>query len=198
MNKQCELLLTGGVVVTVDDGRRVLDPGAVAIQGDRIVAVGTVDELAVYEATRRIDCKGKMITPGFVDCHNHTAEALVRGVGEGMSLWPWLSTFMLPYMDQNTTEETLAGVNVSAIEAISRGTTCVVDLHEAPVDLETTLAVADAIECAGLRGVVARGMFGPETDVVGRSDPPLKRTFQYSIDDEIAITRAAMGSKCWR
>jgi 5-methylthioadenosine/S-adenosylhomocysteine deaminase len=74
----------------VDNDRRVLESGAIAIQNQKIVAVGTTDELADYEAKRRVNCKGKLITPGFVDCHNHTADALLRGIGEGMSLWPWL------------------------------------------------------------------------------------------------------------
>ncbi|MEU5852671.1 hypothetical protein [Saccharopolyspora shandongensis] len=37
----CDLLLSGGTVVTMDDERRILEPGAVAINGDRIIAVGT-------------------------------------------------------------------------------------------------------------------------------------------------------------
>ena len=37
----CDLLLTNGSVITVDDERRVHEPGAVAIRGDRILAVGT-------------------------------------------------------------------------------------------------------------------------------------------------------------
>ena len=54
--ERCDLLLTGGTVITMDDGRRVLDTGAVAVTADRIVAVGTPDELSDYQAVRTIDC----------------------------------------------------------------------------------------------------------------------------------------------
>jgi hypothetical protein len=30
----CDLLITGGIVITVDDERREIDPGAIAIQGE--------------------------------------------------------------------------------------------------------------------------------------------------------------------
>ena len=68
-NSTCDLLLTGGSVITVDDERRVLEPGAVAISGERIVAVGTPEELAEYLAARTIDCTGKAVIPGLIDSH---------------------------------------------------------------------------------------------------------------------------------
>ncbi len=194
--KYCDLLLSGGIVVTVDDERRVFDPGAIAIRGDRIVAVGTTNELSDYVVERFIDCTGKLITPGFVDCHNHLFESMLRGVGEGMKLWPWLSQLLQPYGDKVTREEAVAAVTNCALEAIRNGTTYVVDNHYAPTDLETTLAVADAIESTGLRGTVARGMYGHPTDISDEFGfDVLDRTFLYSVDEEIDITRAAMEAR---
>src|SRR5260370_32592609 len=84
-----DLLLTGGAVVTVDDERRVIEPGAIAVAGDRIVAVGTPADLQGLRAERTVDTGGKAITPGFIDCHNHMFQLIARGLGEGMALWPW-------------------------------------------------------------------------------------------------------------
>ena len=88
----CDLLVTGGALITVDDGRRVIDPGAVAITGERIADVGTVDELRHYVADRVIDASGAAVLPGLVDTHQH----LTRGLGEGLELWPSPSDFMWP------------------------------------------------------------------------------------------------------
>ena len=159
------------------------------------MAVGTDGDLAGYEARRRVDCRGKLVLPGFVDCHNHLFEAMLRGIGDGMALWPWLSKLMMPFTDRVTREEALAAVRVAAIEAIRNGTTCVLDNHYAPVDLDTTLAVSAAIESTGLRGVVARGMYGPRNNLTDSVNLDLERTFIFSIDDEISITRAAMEAR---
>ncbi|MCY4664028.1 MAG: amidohydrolase [Acidimicrobiaceae bacterium] len=187
----CDLLLTGGSVVTVDDERRVLEPGAVAISGERIDAVGTPEELANYEAGRTIDCTDKAVIPGLIDAHTHTFQGLGRGLGDGMSLYPWLTDFMWPFARVVSTEEAWAGVRLTALEAARAGTTAVLDDHYAPVDVDTTVGVARAIEEVGLRGVVARGIYGPPADVTRHYDIP-DYLFAMTSEEELEITGASI------
>ena len=189
--RSCDLLLKSGSVVTVDDDRRVIEPGSVAVSGNQIVAVGSDEELADYSATRTIDCSGKAIIPGLIDTHNHLFQGLARGLGEGMPLWTWLTDFMWPFSTNITPEEARIGALLGAVEAARAGTTAVVDNHYAPTDLGTTLAVAGAIETVGLRGAVARGIMGEATDVARRFNLA-GELFQYSNDEEIEITGAAI------
>jgi len=190
-NYTCDLLLTGGSVITVDDERRVLEPGAVAISGERIVAVGTPTELAGYRAARTIDCRGKAVIPGLIDAHTHLMEALGRSLGEGMGLWQWLRDFDFPYAVAINGEEARVASALGAVEAIRAGTTTVVDNFYAPTDLETTLAVAAAIEDVGLRAVVARGILGEITPIAERGGLSAE-LFRYTTEEEIAITSAAI------
>ncbi|MCE2530423.1 MAG: amidohydrolase [Acidimicrobiia bacterium] len=190
-NRECDLLLTGGSVVTVDDERRVIEPGAVAVSGNRIVAVGSVDDLAGYRARRTIDCSGHAVLPGLIDTHDHLFQGLARGLGEGMPLWTWLTDFMWPFSISINLEEGRIGAKLGAVEALKAGTTTVVDNHYAPSDLDTTLAVAGAIHEVGLRGAVARGITGEATDIARRFNLA-GELFSYSNDEEIEITRAAM------
>jgi 5-methylthioadenosine/S-adenosylhomocysteine deaminase len=190
----CELLLTGGSVVTVDDERRVFEPGAVAITGDRIVAVGTPEDLARVQADRTIDCSGRAVIPGLVDCHQHLFQYIVRGLGEGLELWPWLSDFMWPVVATILREDAVAAARLAAVEAVRAGVTCVLDHHYAPTDLETTLGVAGAIEEVGLRGIVARGMAG-EVTAVARDNRLSGDLFRYSTAEELEITRACMEAR---
>jgi imidazolonepropionase len=55
----------------------IIDNGAVAVRGEKIVAVGdTLDVLALADShTRKIDARGKIILPGFVDAHTHVVYA---------------------------------------------------------------------------------------------------------------------------
>ncbi|WP_067721347.1 amidohydrolase family protein [Nocardia yamanashiensis] len=187
----CDLLLTGGTVVTVDDAGTVYDPGIVAVTGSRIVAVGPESALSQWHSETVLDCRGRVVLPGLIDGHNHLYQALARGLGEGMSIVPWLCEFMWPYSIAMTTEDAIAAARLGAAEALRAGTTTVVDNHYAPSDLATTLAVADVIEESGLRGVVARGMLGERTALAARRGQPTG-LFRYSAADELAITREAM------
>jgi 5-methylthioadenosine/S-adenosylhomocysteine deaminase len=190
--KTCDLLLHDGIVITVDEERQVFDPGSVAIKDGRILEVGPARDLLGFRADKEVDCSGKLVTPGFIDCHNHLFESLMRGVGEGKELYPWLAELLEPYSDQVTREEAVSAVLNCSLEAIRYGTTCVIDNHYGPTDLESILAVADAIESTGLRGAVARGMYGPATDISDAHGYKLERTFMYSVQDEIDITREAI------
>ena len=187
----CDLLLTGGIVVTVDDDFRLIDPGAVAVTGDRIVGVGTVPEYENTRAARTIDCSGKVVMPGLVDCHNHLFNSLSRGLGEGLALWKWLSDFKWPYNVTINHDESVAAAHLSALEACRAGTTAVLDHHYACTDVETTLAVAQAAEQAGLRARIGRGLVGPITEGA-RIQGLGEDLFRYSISDELAMMRECL------
>src|SRR5437588_312933 len=64
------LLLVNGKVFTADARGTIAE--AVAVEGERIVAVGTTREMeATYTGARTVDLKGKLVTPGFNDAHIH-------------------------------------------------------------------------------------------------------------------------------
>jgi predicted amidohydrolase YtcJ len=72
-----DLVLTNGRIVTVGDKQP--EAQAIAIAGDRIVALGSSSDIRrhVGPATRVIDVKGQLVVPGFVEGHGH-----FTGVGE--------------------------------------------------------------------------------------------------------------------
>ncbi len=66
-----DLVLTNGRVVTVEDA--MPEAQAVAVRGDRIVALGTSADIARYAgpSTRIIDLRGQLAIPGFIESHGH-------------------------------------------------------------------------------------------------------------------------------
>ena len=66
-----DYIFTNGKVITVDDQFSIAQ--AVAVRGDRIVTVGTNQEVSRLAGpnTRRIDLRGRSMTPGFIDHHGH-------------------------------------------------------------------------------------------------------------------------------
>jgi predicted amidohydrolase YtcJ len=76
-----DVVLSNGKIITVDD--RFTIAQAVAIKADRIVAVGTNQEIGQLAGpgTKRIDLRGRSVTPGLIDNHMH----LLRGG----TTWQW-------------------------------------------------------------------------------------------------------------
>lgn len=182
--------------MTLDDSRRVIEDGAVAIADGRISAVGTRSDLrsSRANATRIVDVSGKVVIPGLTDGHTHLFQSLGRGLGDGMSLVPWLRHFMLPYSLNMNRETAVAAAKLGALQAALSGTTMVVDNHYAPTDTETTLAVASAVEEVGIRGAIARGIFGemnPGAELMGV--PPA--FFQWTAAEDISIIEECMSER---
>ena len=100
-----DILITGGIVVTMDPGRRVLEDGAVAIEGDSIVAVGpSADVAATHPADRVIDAGRKVVMPGLIDAHAHAGHGLVKTMGcdDGQA---WFEACEKIYLDELTQTE---------------------------------------------------------------------------------------------
>ena len=193
---ECDLLVEGGILVTLDDRRRVIEDGSVAVAGERIVALGRRRDLLHYRANagRIVDCTGKLVIPGLTDGHTHLFQSLGRGLGDGMSLVPWLRHFMLPYSLNMNREIAVAAVKLGALQAALSGTTMVVDNHYAPTDTETTLAVAAAVEEVGIRGAIARGIFGemnPGAELMGVPAD----FFAWTDAEDLSITEECMAER---
>jgi predicted amidohydrolase YtcJ len=69
-----DVILSNGKIITVDNRFSIAQ--AVAVRGDRVVAVGTNQDIARLAGpnTRRIDLAGKAVVPGFIDNHAHIME----------------------------------------------------------------------------------------------------------------------------
>ncbi|HEX6126112.1 MAG TPA: hypothetical protein VFZ23_12135, partial [Pyrinomonadaceae bacterium] len=82
-----DLIIAGGTVVTMDKDRRVIENGAVAIRGDKIIAVGARATLARrYPAAQTIIATGKVIIPGLINTHTHVPMSLFRGIADDLDL----------------------------------------------------------------------------------------------------------------
>jgi 5-methylthioadenosine/S-adenosylhomocysteine deaminase len=150
--EQVSLVITGGTVVTMDDARRVVSPGAVAVRGTDIVAVGTPEDIAArYVAAETIDATGQVVLPGLINTHTHAAMVLYRGLGNDLNLQDWLTKYIFPAEAKTVSPEFVrAGTRLAALEMILGGTTTFVDMYYFEEE------VAEATREAGLRGVLGQ------------------------------------------
>src|SRR5829696_9636658 len=143
-------LLIVGTVVTMDKNHRVIENGAVAIKGDKIVAVGTKPEVARrYRGARIIDATGKVIIPGLINTHTHVPMSLFRGISDDLDLNDWLTKYIFPAEAKNVDEAFVrAGTQLGLAEMVRGGTTTYCDMYY----FED--AIADETKKAGVRGVL--------------------------------------------
>jgi N-acyl-D-amino-acid deacylase len=82
-----DILIRGGKIVDGTGNPWFL--GDVAIQGDRIAAIGN---LAGAEAYTKIDAAGKIVCPGFVDCHSHSDQTILANREATSSIYQGVTT----------------------------------------------------------------------------------------------------------
>jgi 5-methylthioadenosine/S-adenosylhomocysteine deaminase len=77
-------LIKNGTLVTMDPRRRVIEHGALAIAGGRIVDLGTAqDPIVRQKADHVIDASRMVVMPGLIDGHAHAGHGLVKTLGAG-------------------------------------------------------------------------------------------------------------------
>src|SRR5216684_3362626 len=150
-----DLLITGGTIVTMDSGRRILEDGFLAVRGDEIVAIGSGSGAGLQFAPKglivkqKIDARGKLILPGFINGHTHVPMTLLRGLKDDVTLEEWLTKFIFPAEAKNVNEEFVRwGTRLAAAEQIRSGVTTFADMYY----FED--AVAEETKAAGMRGVL--------------------------------------------
>jgi 5-methylthioadenosine/S-adenosylhomocysteine deaminase len=108
------------------DGVGYVADGAIAIEGSRIVAVGSTTELtARFLADETVDATDCAVLPGLIDAHMHTPWAIARGVAQDVA--HWMQKALAPYSRHLTPEAALAGAKLNVLEALKAGTTTMVD-----------------------------------------------------------------------
>lgn len=142
------ILIKNGIVVTMDQHRRIIENGAVAIRGDHIAAVGGTDEPSLkITADHTIDATDKIVMPGLIDLHYHTA--LARGVSDGLPLGTYLETFGYPKLQNLKPEEAYWAAMLTYGEAIKSGTTTANDMYR------HMIKCGEAAETLGIRAVLS-------------------------------------------
>lgn len=136
-------------MVTMDEQRHVYDPGYVAINSGRVVAVGpgTGD----YQGKEELDATGKAVVPGLIDAHIHLPMVMFRGLGDDLVLSQWLNDTIFPAEAANVSAPFVAaGTRLGLVELIQGGVTTFADMYY----FEST--VAEETKRAGVRAVLGQ------------------------------------------
>ena len=163
-------LIRNVTAVTVDEHRRVIDDAAIAIEGDRIVAVDSANALAERFVDAEVfDAEGMVAIPGLIDTHAHADQSLLRGLGDNLHWVPFLDEVVEPCLARRDPADGVVANTLSIMEMLRSGTTCFVSPNVDPRD--DFQALTDSIGKLGIRAVLGRFIVpaeGPDNATIAR------------------------------
>jgi 5-methylthioadenosine/S-adenosylhomocysteine deaminase len=154
--ENADWIIRAKYVVTMDAHHRVIDRGAVAIRGTRIVGVGSQGEIGQrFEAKHTLDESDALVAPGLIDTHTHAPMSLFRALADDKRLEDWLTHFMFPAESKNVSPDFVRwGTRLACLEMVLAGITTYADMYYFE-DVE-----AETAREAGVRGVLGQAIIG--------------------------------------
>lgn len=155
-SQTADWIIEARYVLTMDGTHRIIENGAVVINGERIVAVGTQSDLErQFTSAHVLKRPQSVVMPGLIDTHTHASMSLFRGFADDRRLNDWLTNFIFPAESKNVDREFVHwGTSLACLEMALDGTTTYTDMYYFEDE------VAATTKAAGLRGVLGQSVIG--------------------------------------
>ena len=150
-----DLIVKGEVVLCGSTNGDIIEKGAVAVEGSRIMAVGPVEQIVTEHGAgaRVLEARRGLVMPGLINAHTHVSMTCLRGLADDLPLMTWLHEHIFPAEAKMNGEMVYWGACLGAAEMIRSGTTCFCDMYLFEHE------VARAVEKAGLRAVLGEVLY---------------------------------------
>jgi len=181
-----DVLIHGGIVVTMDQDEHLYEDGAIAVRGADIVMVGpSASVQAQVTARTTLDASGHVVLPGLVNAHTHAAMTIFRGLVDDIPLEPWLQKIWQVENEHANADNVRVGSELAFIEMIRSGTTTAADMYW---QREVTAEVAKRVGFRLISGPSFIDFVGPD-GIRPEEREPLAREYleRYQNDPLIGI-----------
>ncbi len=182
-----DLMIRNAMLVTMDDGMRVIEGGVVVVQGSRIGAVGGPELKRRYRAKETIDAGGDILMPGMINTHTHASMTIFRGLGDDVPDRLRRYIFPLEAMVVNA-DNVHKGALLGAVEMALAGATTFVDMYYFEDE------VARAAKAVGMRAVLGETVIGfpaPDAEEAYGGLDYARRFIGEYADDELIVPALA-------
>lgn len=168
------ILIENITAVTMDDECMVKENVYVAVQDNRISYIGEEKPQGNFDVC--INGTNKVVMPGLVNTHAHTAMTLLRSYADDMNLEDWLYNKIFPYEETLTPDDIRRGSEIGIDEMLASGTTCFSDMYF--FEKQT----AEVVKEKGIRACLAEGI---NFDVYNRKIGFTEELMSLYKDDEL-------------
>ncbi len=170
--EEVDIIIHNCTILPMNGRDAIIRNGLIATKKDKILYVGRETKAPKIKTEITINGKGKVATPGLINCHTHLPMTLFRGIAEDQPLTTWLTQTIWPLEAKLTPNDIYQGALLGCLENIKNGTTTFADMyfHEEKI--------AKAVEKAGLRAVLAQGIIEAENREKG--EHMLKESVEFA------------------
>jgi 5-methylthioadenosine/S-adenosylhomocysteine deaminase len=186
-------LLKGGTIISMDPAVGDFVQGDILIQGKKIVSVGANAKLS-GPAPRVIDASNTILIPGFIDCHRHSWEGVLRRIIPNGDIAKYMATTHQGFAPYYRPHDTYVGNLITALGCIDAGITCIIDNSHNSRSSAHSDAAVQALFDSGIRAVHASG--APQTGNWDHQWPQDLERIQkrfFSSDDQLVTLRMFSG-----
>jgi 5-methylthioadenosine/S-adenosylhomocysteine deaminase len=124
-------ILCGDYVLPMDESFTVIEKGAVAVKGNKILEVGASDKLLkkyISVDIRKGD--GELVLPGLVNTHTHAAMVYFRGIADDLPLTDWLNKHIWPAENKWLSPQFVSdAIELACLEMLRGGVTTYNDMY---------------------------------------------------------------------
>ena len=151
------MLITHARLATFGSEPRLIEDGALLLEGEHVAAIGTTPALTTqFPNADRWDAGGQLVLPASLCAHTHFYGAFSRGMaipGQPPKTFPQILQQLWWRLDKALTmEDVRYSALVCLVDAIRHGTTTLIDHHASPNAIDNSLdVIAEAVREAGLR-----------------------------------------------
>jgi 5-methylthioadenosine/S-adenosylhomocysteine deaminase len=188
--EKVDLIVRGDFVVPMEGEHSVINDGAVAVRGAKIVGVGPYSEVsAKFTANEVIDGADRVVLPGFVNTHTHAAMVFMRGMADDLPLKVWLEEHIWPAEDRWLGPEYINdAVELAVAEMLKAGVTTFNDMYFFEG------VAADVSKRLGMRAMLGAGIIDFPTKTTTGADDCLQKAEAFIgkwNDDELVYPAVA-------
>ena len=187
------VLLRGGTIISMDRAVGDFVQGDILIEGKKIAAVGT-NVKASGSALRIVDASNTILIPGFVDCHRHSWEGVLRRIIPNGDIGKYTATTHQGFAPYYRPHDMYVSNLITALGCIDAGITCIVDNSHNSRSAAHSDAAVQALFDSGIRAVHASG--APQTGTWDHQWPQdlerLQKRF-FSSEDQLVTLRMFSG-----
>jgi 5-methylthioadenosine/S-adenosylhomocysteine deaminase len=179
-------IICGDYVLPMDESLSVIEKGAVAISGNKVIETGTSREIfQKYISENIIKGDGRVVLPGLINTHTHAAMVYFRGIADDLPLNDWLNNHIWPAENKWLSPEFIAdAVELACLEMLKGGITTYSDMYF----FEDAAGVA--CKRIGMRAVLGSGILDFPSVSAKSTDEYIENAERFAQDwkDDDLIT----------